>query len=617
MRVTLGGLLGDALSASQRGRLSHFITDKDSPAIALFKAEAVSRNLEGDWYGEHAGKWLYAAAKAASRSQDSALRASVMRVADCLVSIQGVDGYLGTYAPEARFMHKQPRGPQTWNGAPSRRTWDVWNHACLILGLLEVHKHFSDPRHLSAARRIGDLCWQTLTKGGIDITELGLHHGMSATVMLDAAVELFIATADHQYLDLATLILEQANRRPELELLKQALAGTDAAEISTGKAYQLCWNMVGVAKLHKVTGNAQYLRAAQNIWASIREHHLTLGGGPWGGVGLRSREVFNHQSIFSPHGYVETCSILAWIQLNRELLAITNDAKYAEEIETAAYNDLLGACAPNGDDWCYYSFPNGKRVYTTYWRCCKSSGAMALEELPAIAYAVSAEQNLVVNLYGAGQASLPLDAVGTVRLEQMTDYPFGDNIRIVVRPERPATFAIKLRIPSWATGPTIHVNGIEWKHASLPGTYAVIERAWKCDDMIELTFPMRPSIHRKVSSSVQESTGPDGAAIRQEVMHVDYFAITRGPLVYATGLIDDFKFHETICLPAENTRKLLDLVDPAPGQTGPAIRLNLDDRPPLLFHPYFEAGGRKDGAWRLTWMELAPARAPELQAVET
>ena len=604
MRVTLGGLLGDALSASQRGRLSHFITDKDSPAIALFKAEAVSRNLEGDWYGEHAGKWLYAAAKAASRSQDSALRASVMRVADCLVSIQGVDGYLGTYAPEARFMHKQPPGPRTWNGSPGRRTWDIWNHACLILGLLEIHKHFPDLRYLNAARRIGDLCWVTLSKSAINITDLGLHHGMSATVLLDAAVELYVATTEPKYLELAMLILEQANQRPELELLKQALAGTDAAEISTGKAYQICWNMVGIAKLHKVTGNAQYLRAAQNIWASIREYHLTLGGGPWGGVGLRSREVFNHQSVFSPHGYVETCSILSWIQLNRELLLITGDAKYAEEIEIAAYNDLLGACAPNGEDWCYYSFPNGKRVYTTYWRCCKSSGAMALEELPAIAYCVSAQQELVVNLYGPGRASIPTIAAGTVQLEQITNYPFAGNIGILVRPEKTTTFTIKLRVPSWATGADIRVNGFTWDSPVKPGSYVVLEREWKKEDVIELWFPMRPKLHRRASSSVQESTGPDGAPIRQEVMCVDYLAITRGPLVYATALIDGFKMHETIRLSEQQGSDLLDVIDAPSADQAPSIQLNLSDRPPLVFHPYFEAGGREDGAWRLTWMEL-------------
>ena len=77
------------------------------------------------------------------------------------------------------------------------------------------------------------------------------------------------------------------------------------------------------------------------------------GGGPWGGVAHRSREVFNPPHVFSPYGYVETCSTFSWIQLNRELLAITGDARYADEIEKSAYNDLLGAQAPEGDNWCY------------------------------------------------------------------------------------------------------------------------------------------------------------------------------------------------------------------------------------------------------------------------
>ncbi len=67
--------------------------------------------------------------------------------------------------------------------------------------------------------------------------------------------------------------------------------------------------------------------------------------------------MFNAPGAFSPHGYVETCSTLAWIQLNRELLASTGEARYAEEIERSAYNDLLAAQAPAGEDWCYYVVP--------------------------------------------------------------------------------------------------------------------------------------------------------------------------------------------------------------------------------------------------------------------
>ncbi len=618
-RVTLGGLLGRALAANHRGRLSNFIVDEKSPAIALYHPDAVNRNVEGDWYGEHAGKWLYAAAKSAARTGDVKLAANVKRVADYLVGVQDDDGYLGTYAPERRFMRKQSPGPRTWNGAPAQRTWDIWNHTCLLLGLLETHKCFPHPNYLAAARRIGDLCWHTLTAGDIDITDLGLHHGMSATVLLDAAMELHVATGDRKYLSLATLILKQAERQPGLELLTQALAGVDAAEISTGKAYQLCWNLVGLAKLHKVTGDAQYLNAVEKLWASIREHHLTLGGGPWGGVGLRSREIFNHRGIFSPQGYVETCSILSWIQLNRELLSISGEAKYADEIERAAYNDLLGACAPNGEDWCYYSFPNGKRVFTTYWRCCKSSGAMAMEELPAIAYGVNAQQDLVINLYGAGTASLPTLFAGVVSLEQITRYPFDGEIRIVVNPEITARFSIRMRIPSWAEGAAIRVNGEVTARPPVPGRYAVLERQWQRGDVIDLTLPMTVALHAKVSRSLQESTGPDGLPIEQEVMRRDYVAVTRGPLVYATSLIDGFKMEETIRLPnvsantgaTANADALLEVIDTPPGYDGPAIRMNLGYRPPLIFHPYFEAGGRADGTWRLTWMAVTQDSARE------
>jgi len=603
-RVSLGGLLGRALAANHSGRLTHFITDETSPAIAIFDPERVSRNHEGDWYGEHAGKWLYAAAKSAQRTSDRKLLASIQRVVDHLVGLQDSDGYLGTYAAERRFMRKQVPAPRSWDGAPGKRTWDIWNHSCLILGLLEVHKHFPNPRYLTAACRIGDLCWRTLSSSEIDITDLGLHHGLSATVLLDAAVDLHVATGERKYLDLATLILQQADQRPELELLKQALAGTDAAEISTGKAYQICWNLVGLAKLYKATGDIRYLHAVQNVWNSIRRYHLTLGSGPWGGVGLRSREVFNHHSVFSPNGYVETCSVLSWIQLNRELLFITGEAKYAEEIECAAYNDLLGAHAPNGEDWCYYSFPNGRRVYTTYWRCCKSSGAMALEELPAIACRVQAENSLAINLYGPGEALLRTSSAGMVGLVQSTRYPFEGSIRIEVKPETPATFAILLRIPSWAERAGIRVNGVEWTGAAEPGSYAVLERNWRQGDKIDLELPMAPAVHRQASRSVQESKDPYGESIRQEVMHYDYLAITRGPLVYATGLIDGYKMEETIRLADGDISALLEVIATPPGCEGPAIRLNLDYRPPLVFHPYYEAGGREDGTWRLTWLQV-------------
>jgi len=613
-QVQLQGLLGAALAANLNGRLSHFIEDEHSPAIVLFGPQHKCCNHEGDWYGEHAGKWLYAAARAASRSAGHPLAAQVRRVADFLAAQQEADGYLGTYAQERRFMHRQPRGPRTWDGAPGQRTWDIWTHSYLVIGLLEVHKYFPQARYLDAACRIGDLCLQALTQGGVDITELGNHHGMSATILLDPAAELYLRTGQARYLQLAELIVQQADARAELNLLTQALQGTDAAEIATGKAYQLCWNMVGLAKLHRATGKPAYLDAVRNVWHSVRAYHLSLGGGPWGGVAHRSREVFNHHGAFSPYGYIETCSTLAWLQMNRELLAITGEAQYAEEIERSAYNDLLAAQAPNGEDWCYYIFPNGKRVYTTYWRCCKSSGAMALEELPSVAYALRGADEIAVNLYGPGAAELELPA-GRVRLVQQTAYPADGAVRISVEPAQAARFALALRIPSWAEGATVRVNGADgaaWTGAAAgaapAGGYLCLEREWRAGDVVELVLPMAPCLHRKLSQNTQESRAPDGSPVAQQVMRYEYAAVTRGPLVYATGLIDGFKTEETVILADGPQLEMAPEALPA-GADGPAIRLKLASRPDLVFVPYYEAGGRADGTWRLTWLQLAPPGA--------
>ncbi|HVF16256.1 MAG TPA: beta-L-arabinofuranosidase domain-containing protein, partial [Steroidobacteraceae bacterium] len=459
-------------------------------------------------------------------------------------------------------------------------------------------------RYLDAARKIGDLFCRTLA-AGIDITELGNHFGLSATVLMDPIVELYFATGEQRYLDLARLILEQAERHPRSAMVTRALAGADASEIATGKAYQLLWNMVGVAKLYRATGEPLLLEALTKLWSNVRDHHLTLGGGPWGGVAHRSREVFNAAGTFSPHAYVETCSILAWVQLSRELLSISGDARYAEEIERSAFNDLLGAQAPNGEDWCYYSFPNGRRVHTTYWRCCKSSGALALEELPSLLYGVTREGDIAVNLFAPSDFEHRLPCGTAVRLEQRTRFPFEGEIEIHVMPEQPSRFAVGVRIPHWATD-RIDVRVNDSVIAGAPaGQYLSIDREWRRDDVITLKLPLHPRVHRMIHRNVQESRAPDGSAVAQEVLHFEYIAASRGPLVYATGLIDGYKLEETLRLSDAPQDEWLRAV-PATAEEGADLELRPLDRAPIIFSPYYRAGGRGDRAWRLTWMPLAP-----------
>ena len=624
LHVQLGGLLGEAIEASRRGRLSRFITSEASPAIRLFAPAQREAHVEGDWYGEHAGKWLVAAARAATRSGDDALAQRVRHVALFLAGCQTDEGYLGTYAASQRFTVPQPPKPDTWDGAPARRSWDLWIHAYLVLGLLEVHRHFPDLRLLRAACRIGDLCAQVLQTQSI--TTMGNHHGLSATVMLDAAMQLHADTGDARYLALAETILAQADADPALALLRKVSQGVDPSEIGTGKAYQLQWNLVGLVKLARATQRDELRVAVERLWLAIRDHHLTLGGGPWGGVAHRSREVFNPAGTFSPQAYVETCSTLSWIQLNRELLAITGDVRHAEEIERSAYNDLLGALAPNGEDWCYYVFPNGRRVHTTYWRCCKSSGAMALEELPLAAADAALDNGLpVLSLHLLGPLTLRADfGAGRVfRLSCETAYPFDGQLRLQLQADAPSPLPgplgrlkLRLRIPAWAGAATWQLND-EAPRPVAAGAYAILERPWSPADRLQLRLPMAPVLHRQWQRNVQESRAPDGAAVRQEVLRHGYAAFSRGPLAYATALIDGFKTEETVRLPdapighwvATLDDAPVAAADPPPAAHGPTLRVTPASRGPIDFVPYYRAGGRTQGAWRLTWLSLAPDHA--------
>ncbi len=74
-------------------------------------------------------------------------------------------------------------------------------------------------------------------------------------------------------------------------------------------------------------------------------------------------------------------------------------------------------------------------------------------------YFVSASSDAIAfHLYGGISTSVRL-ASGRVGLREISTYPWSGSIGIEVSPETPAKFAMKLRIPGWATGASAWVNG--------------------------------------------------------------------------------------------------------------------------------------------------------------
>ena len=56
---------------------------------------------------------------------------------------------------------------------------------------------------------------------------------------------------------------------------------------------------------------------------------------------------------------------------------------------------------------------------------------------------------------------------------------------------QPKEFALHFRIPAWAEGATLSVNGKQWTAPTIPGSFAAIPRTWKSGDRVDLHLPMK------------------------------------------------------------------------------------------------------------------------------
>jgi hypothetical protein len=93
-----------------------------------------------------------------------------------------------------------------------------------------------------------------------------------------------------------------------------------------------------------------------------------------------------------------------------------------------------------------------------------------------------------------------------VRATVETDYPFREAVRIVVVCQSATRFPLLLRIPAWADGALLTVDGISI--TPLPGTFHRIERVWEGTTVIDLHLPMRPAVIRRPSGGAVISSGP-------------------------------------------------------------------------------------------------------------
>jgi DUF1680 family protein len=493
----LGGILADRMTVNMEGRLLHV---DESGILDCFR----HRPGKQDWAGEHAGKFLDAAANTWLYTHDARLKTLMDRVARELIATQLPDGYLGTYLDEKRWT-----------------SWDVWVHKYDILGLLSYYRATGNEPALNASKKIGDLLVKTFGTGPgqRDIIASGTHVGMAATSVLEPMALLYRQTGDRRYLDFCNYLIQSWEQPNGPKIISSLLATGSVFKTANAKAYEMLSNIVGLTEMYRITGKPEYLKVAQIAWSDILAHRLYVDG-------TTSAAEHFHDDYELPGEDIsnvgEGCVTVTFLQLTLQLLRLTGEAKYAEQLENTSYNALLAAQDPRKGDICYFTPLDGKKGPTPGINCCVSSEPRGISMLPSFAWGRKGE-GVAIQFYTAGKASVPT-AAGPVTIESTTSYPLEGSVRLTVTPAQPAAFPLYLRVPAWTASYKAIVAGKTYQ--GVPGEWLTIDRTWTGGDSVQIEMDMTARLV------------PGGPSNPYSV------AVTRGPQLLALesgvnpGLID-------------------------------------------------------------------------------
>jgi hypothetical protein len=495
------GVLGDRMRVNLEGRLLH--VDEKS-LIDCFE----HRPGPQDWAGEHAGKFLHAAANTWLYTDDPRLKTLMDRMARELIATQLPDGYLGTYTDDKRWT-----------------SWDVWVHKYDLLGLVAYYQATGYQPALEASRKIGDLLVRTFGTGPgqRDIVAAGTHVGMAATSVLEAMVNLYRFTGDVRYLNFCEYLVRSWDQPNGPKIIASLLSTQSVFHTANAKAYEMMSDLVGLCELYRLTGDERYFKAALAAQRDVVAHHRYLTG--TASAHEHFRDDFDLPAEQKDE-VGEGCVTVTWLQLNLQLLRLTGEAQYAQQIERTVFNQLLAAQDPLTGNICYFTPMDGRKKPSTDINCCRSSEPRGISLIPRLLWGAldlippgvivdpvdprrAIPAAVAIEIIAPGEA-----LIAGVHVKSETNYPFDGHAVFTLTPDQPHRFTFALRVPEWAAA--FRATGPDGKQVTgRPGEYLRLNRKWKRGDRVEVD----------VDLAVRFTPGGKS--------YPNYVAVERGPLVLA------------------------------------------------------------------------------------
>lgn len=499
------------------------------------------------------GKWIEAASYALSHRRDATIEAQIEAIIDDLESAQAGDGYLNCW-----YLEREPEN--RWTNL--RDNHELYNAGHLLEGAVAYFHATGRTRFMAIMQRYMD---HIAARFGSSPDKLPGYPGHQEIEL--ALIKLFHATSIQKYLDLATYFVNQRGKQPHYFDTERTVRGENP-EAFVQTTYEYNQSHLPVREQTKVVGHAvraMYMYAAmadlaaehgdkglrlacETLWQDVTQTRMYLTGGF--GPSADNEGFTRDYDLPNDTAYAETCASVAMVFWAARMLNLDLDGQYADILELALFNTGLAGLSQDGEHYFYDNKLESDGSHQRWeWHpcpCCTMNVARMVASVAGYFYS-AAENEVAVHLYGGSETTLAV-AGGRVTLTETSNYPWSGNINIEVNPEGCSAFTLALRIPGWAKGVTVKVNGTEIDAASLISGYLKIDRQWAASDTVTLSLEM--PIERIYAH-------PD---VRQDAGKV---ALRRGPLVYCMEQHDNaeaihrIKLPECVTLSAEWRPELL------------------------------------------------------------
>lgn len=533
-----------------------------SHAIANFR---IAAGLEqGEFYGmvfqdSDVAKWLEAVAWSLCQKPDAALEKTADEVIELVAAAQCEDGYLNTYftvkAPEERWTnlaechelycagHMIEAGVAYFQGTGKRRLLDVVcrlaDHIDSVFGPGEtqLHGYPGHPEIELALMRLYDV---TQEPRYLNLVKYFIEERGAQPHFYDSEYEKRGKTSYWNTYGPAWMVKDKAYSQAHLPLAEQQTA--------IGHAVRFVYLMAGMAHLARLSNDEGKRRDCLRLWNNMAQRQLYITGG----IGSQSSgEAFSSDyDLPNDTVYAESCASIGLMMFARRMLEMEADGHYADVMERALYNTVLGGMALDGKHFFYVNplevhpktlafnhiYDHVKPVRQRWFgcACCPPNIARVLTSLGHYIYTVRPDA-LLINLYVGNDVAIPVGD-NTLQLRISGNYPWQEQVKIEITSSVPVTHTLALRLPDWCAEPAVSLNGEAITGEASRG-YLYLSRCWQEGDNLTLTLPMPV---RRVYGNPQ---------VRQQAGKV---ALQRGPLVYCLEEADNGANLHNLSLPRDS-----------------------------------------------------------------